>query len=70
MRMLPPKEIYLKVHMHEIFIVCFQTFFCILQSLIDTKRSPANIFENILQIRTDIRSFRSLAVFAESAKHS
>jgi hypothetical protein len=48
----------------------FLNFFCIFQSLIDTKRSQANIFENILQIRTDIRSFRSLTVFAESAKHS
>ncbi len=51
----------LKVHMHEIFIVCFSTFFCIFQSLIDlidTKRSTANIFENIFKIRTDIQSFR------------
>jgi hypothetical protein len=48
----------------------FLNFFFIFQSLIDTKCSPANIFENILQIRTDIRSFQSLAVFAESAKHS
>jgi hypothetical protein len=38
-------------------------------SLIDTKRSTANIFENILQIRLDIQSFQSLPVFAESAKH-
>ncbi len=49
---------YLKVHMHEIFIVCFLTFFCIFHSLIDTKRSTANVFEKILKIRTDIRSFR------------
>ncbi len=59
----------LKVHMHEIFIVCFQNYFCIFQSLINTKHSTANIFEKILKIRPDIRSFRSLAVFAESAKH-
>jgi hypothetical protein len=32
-------------------------FFCSFQSLIDTKRSTANIFKNILQIRPDIRSF-------------
>jgi hypothetical protein len=55
--------------MHEIFIMCFLTFFKIFQSLIDTKRSTANIFENNLKIGPDIRSFRSLAVFAESAKH-
>ncbi len=59
----------LKVHIHEIFIVCFLNFFCIFPSLIDIKRSTANIFENILQIRPDIRSFWLLAVFAESAKH-
>jgi hypothetical protein len=59
----------LKVHMHEIFIVCFLNYFCIFQSLIDIKRSTANIFENILQIRPDIRNFRLIAVFAESAKH-
>ncbi len=35
----------------------FLNFFCIFQSLIDTKRSTANIFENILQIRPDIQSF-------------
>jgi hypothetical protein len=50
---------------HSLFLNCF----CIFQSLIDTKRSPVNIFENILQICTDIQSFRSLAVFAKSAKH-
>jgi hypothetical protein len=33
------RQLLLKVHMHEIFIVCFLTFFCIFQSLIDTKRS-------------------------------
>jgi hypothetical protein len=44
-------------------------FFCIFQSLIDTKRSTVNSFENILQIRQDIQSFLSLAAFAESAKH-
>ncbi len=32
-------------------------FFCIFHSLIDTKRSAANIFKNILKIRTDIQSF-------------
>jgi hypothetical protein len=63
------KTVDLKVHMHEIFIVCFKNFFCIFQSPIDIKHSTANIFENILEIRPDIRSFRSLAVFAESAKH-
>ncbi len=44
----------------------FLNFFCIFRSLIDTKRSPANIFENILQICTDIRSFRSLTVSPNS----
>jgi hypothetical protein len=29
-------QVHLKVHMHEIFIVCFKLFFCIFQSLIDT----------------------------------
>ncbi len=48
---------FLKVHMHEIFIVCFEIFFGIFQSLIYTKRSTANIFENILKIHTDIQSF-------------
>jgi hypothetical protein len=47
----------------------FLYFFCIFQSLIDTKRSIANIFDNNLQIRPDIQSFQSLPVFAESAKH-
>ncbi len=47
----------------------FLNFFWIFQSLIDTKRSTANIFKHILKIRPNIRSFRSLAVFAESAKH-
>jgi hypothetical protein len=46
--------------MHEILIVCFLTFFCIFQSLRDTKRSPVNIYENILQIRTDIEVFDHL----------
>jgi hypothetical protein len=50
------------------FIMCFYTFLKIFQSLIDTKRSTANIFEHILKIRPDIQSFRSLVVFAESAK--
>jgi hypothetical protein len=35
----------LKVHMHEIFIICFYTIFCIFQSLMDKKRSRASIFE-------------------------
>jgi hypothetical protein len=47
----------------------FLNFFYIFQLLIDTKSSTANIFEHILKIRPDIQSFRSLAVFAESAKH-
>jgi hypothetical protein len=47
----------------------FLNFFCIFQSLIDTKRNTANIFKNNLQIRPDIQSFGSLPVFAESAKH-
>ncbi len=33
----------LQVHMHDIFIVCFLTYFCYFQSLIDTKRNIANI---------------------------
>ncbi len=41
--------IYVKVHMHEIFIVCFYTYFCIFQTLIDTKRSTINIFENFFK---------------------
>jgi hypothetical protein len=45
-------------------------FFCIFQSLIDTKLSTANIFENLQQIRPDIQNFRSLPVFAEGEKHS
>ncbi len=57
-----------KVDMHEIFMVYFYNFFCIFQSLIDIKRSTVNIFKNVLQIRQDIRSFRLLAVFAESGK--
>jgi hypothetical protein len=36
----------------------FLNFFCIFHLLMDTKRSTANIFEKILKIRTDIRSFR------------
>jgi hypothetical protein len=32
--------------MHEIFIVCFYTYFCVFQSLIDTKHSAINIFSN------------------------
>ncbi len=35
----------------------FLNFFFIYQSLKDTKRSTANISENILKIRTDIQSF-------------
>jgi hypothetical protein len=35
----------------------------------DKNAVQPNIFEFILQIRSDIRHFRSLAVFAESAKH-
>jgi hypothetical protein len=31
----------------------------------DTKHSKTSIFENILYIRTDIRNFQSLPVFAE-----
>jgi hypothetical protein len=46
--------------MHEIFIICFQTFFYILQLLIDTKRSTANLFRNIVQIRPDIQSFQNV----------
>jgi hypothetical protein len=61
--------VYLKGTHARDFHNLFLNFFCIFQSLIDTKRSTANIFENILRIRLDIRSFRSLAVFAESMKH-
>jgi hypothetical protein len=43
----------------------FLTFFCIFQSLIYTKFCTANIFENLRQIRMDIRNFPSLHVFAE-----
>ncbi len=39
-------------------------------TLIDTKRSTINIFENLLEIRPDIRNFLSLPDFAESAKHN
>ncbi len=46
----------------------FLNFFCFFQSLIDTKHLTANIFKNILKIRLDIQSFRSLPVFAEIAK--
>jgi hypothetical protein len=60
----------LKVYMHEISIVCFLTYFCIFQSLLDTKQSTINIYENFLQIRPDIRNFRSLPDFAESAKYN
>ncbi len=38
----------LKVHMHEIFIVCFETSFCMFYLLIGTKRSMAKIYEKIL----------------------
>jgi hypothetical protein len=58
------------VHKQEIFIVCFLNFFCIFQSLKDTKRSRANISENLLQLRADIRNFLSFPNFAESANHS
>jgi hypothetical protein len=47
----------LKVHMHEIFKVCFKPFICIFQALIDTKHSTANIFKNLFQIRPDIQIF-------------
>ncbi len=63
-----PQSHNLMVHMHESFIVCYKTCFCFFQSLIDTIRNTVNIFENILKIRTDIRSFRSLPVFADSVK--
>jgi hypothetical protein len=38
------------------FHILFLNFFCIFHSLIDTKRSTADIFEKILKIRTDIRT--------------
>ena len=41
---------------------------CINEKLFLQKKE-ISIFENILRIHPDIRSFRSLAVFAESAKH-
>jgi hypothetical protein len=50
------------------FHTLFLNLFCFFQALIDAKRSTANIFENILQIRLDIQSFQSLPVFAERAK--
>jgi hypothetical protein len=34
-----------------------------------TNCSTAKIFKNILQIRPEIRNFRSLPIFAESTKH-
>jgi hypothetical protein len=37
----------------------FLTFFRIIQSLIDTKHSDANIFENLLHSRPDIQNFSS-----------
>ncbi len=48
---------FLKVHMHEIFIVCFLTFFCIFHSLIDTKRSTANIFEKFIKFTQIFKVF-------------
>jgi hypothetical protein len=48
------------------FHILFLNFFCIFQTLIDTKRGTINIFENLLEIRPDIRNFRSLPDFAES----
>jgi hypothetical protein len=53
----------------KVSIVFFNNFFCIFQSLIDTKRSTANFFGNIRKIRPGIRNFVSLLVFAESGKH-
>jgi hypothetical protein len=44
-------KILLKVHMHEIFLVRFYTFFCIFQSLIGTKHSTTNSFKYLRQIR-------------------
>jgi hypothetical protein len=46
----------------------FLKFILHLSVTINTKRRTANIFENVLKIRPDIQSFRSLAVFTESAK--
>jgi hypothetical protein len=45
----------------------FSNFFCSFQSIIDTKHNTTNIFENPLQIRPDIRNYRSLPVFADIA---
>jgi hypothetical protein len=59
----------LAVHMHEIFMVCFQLF-CINQSPIVTIHSISNIFENLFWIHPDIRIFLSLPIFAESAKRN
>jgi hypothetical protein len=60
----------LKVHIHDIFIARFQTFFCIFQWLINTKHSTTNIFKNLLQINPDILNFWSIPVSQSSrAEH-
>ncbi len=48
----------------------FLTFCCIIHPLINTKHSIANIFDNLFQIRQEIRNFRSPPIFAESAWHT
>jgi hypothetical protein len=61
------------VHMHEIFIDCFYTLFCIIHQLgllIDTKHITTNISDNLYQILPFIQNFLLFPVFAKSAKHT
>jgi hypothetical protein len=50
---------------HSLFLI----FFCIFQLLIQTNHSTTSIFENLLQIRQDIRNFLSVLIFTERALH-
>jgi hypothetical protein len=61
---------YKGTHARDFHSHSFYTYFCIFQTLIDTKRSTINIFKKLLQTRPDIRNFLSLPDFAESAKHN
>jgi hypothetical protein len=58
----------LKVQMHEIFIVCFYTFFCIFHSLIETKRSTANIFEKNSENLHRYSKFPKNSLFSPKAR--
>jgi hypothetical protein len=48
----------------------FVTFFCIFQSLIDTKTPSSHHFQKKFLNRPDIANFLSLPAFAKSPKHN